>query len=856
MSKFFCAKSFFAIAFFLFSSQIVFGQYVITGRVTDASNGDPVPFANVTLKGVNIGTTTNFDGIYTLKSKVLADSIFITFVGFKTRYKAVDKTAANQTINAQLEPASRALEEIIVRSGENPAYKVLRGVIDNREKNDRKRLTAYEYDSYSKMELDVDNLSEKLRAKKFMKQIQGAIDKFEKIAGEDGKPVIPTFISETISKFYFRETPGRRKEMILKTNVKGVGVKDGGFISQLIGGNLFANYNFYDNYVPFLGKDFASPIGENWKGNYKLFLSDTTEIDGKPCYTIEFDPKRPQDLVFTGKMWIDTTNFALVEMDATIGSGANLNYIEKIKIQQQLEQTSEGAWLPSKTRFLIDLKELTKNSAGMLAKFYISNKNFVVNKPKDLGFYDLPAEVAEDAKEEDPTFWDKARHDPLSIQDRLAMKLVDTVMNVPIVRTYVDIAEIVASGWKKYNGIEFGPYINAFAVNRVEGLRLRLGFRTNAKFSKDWVFRGFLGYGTGDGRIKYGGEVNYILSKRHWTVAGARHSFDLERVGLTPEIVGDNKIFAAFTRWGRYTGAFFRNENEVFFKTEPTKGIMLTASLTTRSFDPLFRFQFRENPELGSQSPVQDHFNETFLTFETRFAKNETYIMDGNERITLGTKRIPVVSLKYQYGMRGVLNGDFNYHRFTLRAYQTFRLGTLGRSNYTLMMGYTPSNVPAPLLFPHLGNETFFFNRTAFNMMNYFEFVSDRYVSLQFNHNFEGFLFNRIPLIRQLKWRLVGTANVLWGSQREENRELMREGKPLVSRYLDQFPFDSLDPQKPYVEVGYGIDNIFKIIRVQAFHRLNYLDHRLPLDPRKPLEGDNVVQPKGFSIKASVHFAF
>ncbi|MFC0184659.1 DUF5686 family protein [Pseudarcicella hirudinis] len=236
--------------------------------------------------------------------------------------------------------------------------------------------------------------------------------------------------------------------MIEKTNVKGVGVHDGGFISQLVGGNLLANYNFYDNYVPFFGKDFTSPIGDNWKGNYKYFLSDTTEIDGHPCYEVEFDPKRVQDLVFTGKMWIDTTNFALVQIDASVGKGANLNFIEKIKIQQELERTSEGAWLPAKTRFLIDIEQITKNSAGMLLKMYISNRNFVVNQPKPLSFYDLASEIAEDAKEPDPNFWKAARFDSLSKQDLLASSLIDSVRNIPVVKTYVEVAEIVVSGYK------------------------------------------------------------------------------------------------------------------------------------------------------------------------------------------------------------------------------------------------------------------------------------------------------------------------------------------------------------------------------------------------------------------------
>ena len=833
---------FISLLIILLFNQNANAQYVINGRVTDAGNSDPVPFASVGLVGFNVGTTTDFQGEFKLNSKYLSDSLFVSVVGYKKRVKKIDKTLKTQTIDFQLAPTSSALKDVIVYSGENPVFKILRKVLANKDLNDRSKLSAYEYDSYSKMELDVDNISDKFKERKVMKDIQTAIKKFEEMAGEDGKMIIPTYISEATSKFYYRDSPQRKKEKILKTNIKGVGVKDGSFISQLVGGNLVANYNFYQNYVGFFGKDFASPIGEGWKGNYKYYLGDTVKVDNRVCFQLDYEPKNTMDLAFTGQILIDTLTYALVQIDATVGKEANLNFIDKIKISQELERTETGAWLPSKIRFLIDLEEITKGSAGMLLKMYVSNRDFIVNSPKPLNFYDLVSEVAEDAREPDPEFWKYARHEPLSKQDLMASALIDTVRNLPVVRTYVEIAEVVFSGFKKFNNIEVGPYITSFAINRQEGARFRLGFRTNANFDKNWILRGSMGFGTKDLVPKYSGEVNYLFSRKKWTVAGIRHTYDIERVGLTPELIGDNKLFYAFTRWGAFSGAFFRRESEAFFTTEPVKGFSFLASMNTRSFDPLFRFQYRLNPEMGTRSPVQDFYQETFLTLEARFAKNETFIMNGNEKITLSTKRIPVITLRYQRGFKGLFGGDFDYEKFTLKAFQSFRIGKIGRSDYTLMAGYIPSNLPAPLLFPHLGNETPFFVRSAFSTMNYFEFVSDQYVSLQYNHNFDGLFFNRIPLIKKLKWRFIASTNMVVGSQRNANKEIMKDvNNPLKSRFLDQYAFDSLDPGKPFVEAGYGIDNIFKIFRIQAFHRLTYLDHG---------------NPQKFRIMASINVSF
>lgn len=827
--------------FLLFCSSGIYAQYIIKGRVTDASTGDPIPFASVGLKGLPYGTNTNFEGLFELKAKSLSDSLFVSFVGFKKRTKAVSKQAV-QTIDYQLESAQKALAEVIVYSGENPAHKVLKQLIERKSKNDRARLKAYEYDSYSKIELDVDNISDKFRERKFMKEIEASIQKFQKLAGEDGKLVIPSYISETISKFYFLSSPTRKREEILKTNIKGVGVQEGGFVSQLLGGNLFANYNFYQNFVPFFGKDFASPIGDGWKSNYKYFIGDTVKIDNHICFQIDYEPKNPMDLLFAGQVWIDTTSFALVQIDASVGKEANLNFIDKIRISQELEETTEGAWLPTKTRFLIDVEELTKNSAGMLLKILVSNKNFKVNQPREISFYDQMSEVMEDHREPDPEFWKNARHESLSNQDYEAFALVDSVKNLPTVKTYVEIAELILSGYKKFNDIEVGPYSSSFAINRVEGARLRLGFRTNANFDKHWILRGNVGFGTRDLVPKYQIEVNYLFSKKKWTIGGLKHSYDIERVGLTPELIGDNRLFYSFTRWGAFSGAFFRRSSEAFFNTEIVKGFSMNTSFTTRSFDPLFRFYYRLKPELGMASPVKENLQETFLTVQFRFAKNESYIMNGNERITLATKRIPVLTFIYQQGYKGLFKGDFNYQRFTFKAFQTFNFGKIGHSDYTFTAGYTPSTLPAPLLFPHLGNETFFFVRSAFSTMNYFEFVSDRYLSLQVNHNFEGLLFNRLPLIKKLKWRFIASANAVLGSKTKANTDLMKDvNNPLRSKFLENYAFDSLDPHKPFVEVGYGIDNIFRLFRLQAFHRLSYLD-RPSVSP--------------FRIMASINFSF
>ncbi|WP_288427430.1 DUF5686 and carboxypeptidase-like regulatory domain-containing protein [uncultured Spirosoma sp.] len=826
--------------------------YSITGLVTDAKNGEPVPFASVALVGKRVGTITDEKGRYTLRTNVLSDSLVVSSMGYANTRRAIDKERITQAIDVQL-PMSvgTALQEVVVRAGENPAFRVLRQVRKNRSLNDRNRLKAYEYDSYQKTEIALSHLTDRMRQSMLFRKISQAMSQVDSIVDKEGNRLLPLLVSESVTHTYFRTGPQRRREDVRKTRIRGVAVDDAGLSSQLLGGTSLISQNFYDNYIPILGKDFASPIGENWRNWYEFFLADTTQLGDHICYEIQFDPKRPEDLAFTGKAWIDTTTFALCEIEAHIGSRANLNYVRELTIEQELEPTVDSSgsagWLPVGLKMSADLTGVGKQSLGMRAQVTLRNSNIVVNKPKPILFYEQPIEPSDTVATTNEAYWGTVQRtlagpDSLNKTDQKARMMIEKLREVPAVRTAEAIGQIAVTGFLKVGGFDLGPYPYLFAVNTVEGLRTRIGFRTNEEFSRHLVFRGYLAYGTLDKEFKYGGEADYLISRQHWTQLGVRMSYDLERLGLTPELIGGNRLFYALSRFGRYRGAYQSMQKEVFFVTEPVKGVLLRATVGSRTFDPLFPYEYRLNPELGDQSPVRSSIDDAYWSIEARLARKEKYIMDGNERITLGTKRAPVLTIRYTRGMTG-LGSDFNYNRLTVRAQQTLRLGPLGRMTYLLSAGYTPSELPAPLLFPHIGNPTPLLTTNTFNRMQFYEFVSDRFVAMHMQHKFEGFLFNRLPGIRKLNWRLVANADMLWGTMSEKNQNV-ESSKPMPNG-MRPIRFGHLDPSIPYVELGYGIDNIFKIFRVQAVHRLTYLE-----------PGPNNIPTNRFVIKAAASISF
>ncbi len=828
--------------------------YTITGLITDARTGDPIPFASVALVGRKIGTMADDKGRYVLTTKIMTDSLAVSSLGYTNQRRAINRERASQAIDFKLIPGGTSLQEVTVRAGENPAFRVLRQLRKNRQYNDRSRLSAYEYDSYVKTDIALSRVSDRMRRNPLIRRVNEAMSRHDSIVDDEGHRLLPLLSSESVSRYYYRSSPQRKREDIRKTRIKGVAVDDAGLSSQLLGGTNLVSQNFYDNYIPILGKDFASPVGDNWKNWYEFYLADTTQIGDFICYEIQFDPKRPEDLAFTGKAWIDTTTFALCMIEARIGKGANLNYVRRLTLEQELEPTVDSAagpgarngWLPVGLKLQADLTGVGKQSLGLRAQVTMRNSNVLINRPKSIGFYEQPIEPSDTVATTNEAYWRTVERtlagpDSLNRDDQKARLLIEKLREVPAVRTAEAVGQVAVTGFLKVGKVDLGPYPYLFAVNNVEGLRTRIGFRTNEQFSHHLILRGYVAYGLYDRLFKYGAEVNYVFSRQKWTLLGVRVADDLERLGLTPELIGGNRIFYALSRFGRYRGAYHSVQKEAFFRTEPIRGIMLTATLGSRTFDPLFPFHYRLDPEIGDQSPLRSDITDAFWSVEARLARKEKYIMDGNERITLGTKRAPVLTIRYTHGAKG-LGGDFNYDRITLRAQQSLRLGPLGRTTYLLSAGYTPSTLPAPLLFPHIGNPTPLLTVNTFNRMQFYEFVSDRFVAIHVQHRFEGLLFNRIPGIRKLNWRLVANADALWGSQSQANQNV-DTFKPLPGG-TKPIHFGALDPGKPYLELGYGIDNIFKLIRVQAIHRMTYREERngIPVSP--------------FVVKASATISF
>ena len=809
------------LTFFFFGIVLSFNSIaqttIVSGKVTEVTTGTPVPFANVIFTGTSEGATTDFDGNFSITTKLPVDSVEVRYIGYIKRVKPLIR-GQEQVINFQLEEDLLTLGEVVVYAGENPAFEILRRVSKNKNKNDPRALEAYEYEGYTKIEFDIDQIGEKLKGRKIMNRITQILDSAEQIAGDDGQPIMPVFLSEAISRFYYKKNPTFRHEEILKTKVHGIGITDGTLTSQVIGAS-FQQYNFYQNWLNIVSKEFVSPIADGGRIYYEYDLIDSLWLDGDFCYRIDFLPKRDQDLAFRGSMWITREDYALKRIDATVPRSANLNFVDRLKIQEDLIKTSAGPWLPHKTRVVVDMIELTRSSPSIIAKFYVSTADHIVNQPKDNKFYQNPVTFDDWEIERDDSYWAKNRHDSLTSTEVAVFKMIDTLKQVPIIKLGMDAGKFAFNGYHKMGKVELGPYTTFLGKNDIEGWRPGIGLRSSIDFSKDWVVGGHVGYGFDDERWKYRLYLERILSRKKWSTLRFEHQREIEQVWVLNDDFEPFSFLYTLSRFGTLYNPFLIDNYNAKYLRQHAAGLSQELQLKHEVFSPLFDFRYYRNP--GLDMTTDSVFRTSEISLKTRYAKDEIFVINDNDRLSMGTVRWPVFEFKYTYGFKDVLESSFEYHKFRLSFAKRQKMGLLGISKIKATGGLILGDLPYPLLYNTIGNQTPFYVDFAYNLMDYFEFSSDRFVELRYKHSFEGIILNTIPLLKRLKWRLIGEANVLYGDLSQSS--ISRVIYPLDMNNDPILPFSQFT-NKPYIEVGYGVENIFRFLSVQAFHRLTYLD--------------------------------
>jgi len=789
-----------------------FGQKTkVYGVITDKITKETIPFATISFKGTKTGTTSDIDGNYLLESYYSSDSIIVSFIGYAPKTIGIKKDQS-QKVNIALATSEKILTEFVVEASkkdENPAHALIKKVIDNKKINNRVKLDAYEYEVYNKIEFDINNLDEKFMNRKVFQKFDFV---FDMIDSTDEKPYLPIFIIESLSDYHYRRKPEEKKEIIKATKISG---PENESISQYLG-DMYQNINLYDNTMYIFGRQFISPTNNNMLLHYKLYLTDSGYIDNNWCYKLEFMPKRKSDLAFVGEMWVHDTTYAVKVFEASIAGDANINFINSYRIKQTFEQVEDEVWMMTLDETIADINPLENDKQkGFYGRKTTSYKNFVINKPRDDEFYNgTDILVLDSVQNKSSEFWDEQRHIKLTEKENKIYHMIDTVKNLPIVKTYIDVIQTLVTGYKVLGPIELGPYSSIYSYNPIEGHRFSAGIQTSNDFSTQIMFKGNVAYGLTDEKWKYNLGTKFFISKSK----KPRRLVDIKYVNDVTQF--DRQLFepysqniiSSFLRRNPYNKLINLEGLRVHYFHEWFEGFSNSISVSNyniKALGDVLTFSKTQGPVTSS---VNSLYNSE-ITLGMRFAKDEKFVSGEFNRISLGSAK-PIFELDASFGVKGVLNSGYDYQKVKFGVKDRVLLGYWGIFRYDLEIGKLWGTVPFPFLFIHNGNETWGYNNNDFNAMNIGEFMSDEYVSLSVAHYFGGVFLNRIPLLRKLKWRELITGKIVYGRLNDRHAQV-----------LDLPSFSSSLSDKPYAEVSAGIENIFKVVRVDAIWRLNYLDN-------------------------------
>jgi hypothetical protein len=790
-------------------SQVSLGQETrIKGKVTDAGTGQPVPFVNIYFKNTTIGATSDLNGSFTLITTQPKDTLYASSVGYQIQAKPVIK-GISQQIDFKLIESMTTLAEIQVRPEEKWIELLMKRVIKSKKFNNPDQIEYYQCDLYSKIQIDLNNLDSAFIDRKLFKPIDFA---FENIDTSDlnGKVYLPALITESFSEVYFRKSPQATREIIKANQVSGI---ENESFTQYLGG-LLLNMNIYDNYLNVFDKNFVSPVANFCLSTYDYYLEDTILIEGKSCYQIRFEPKRKQELTFYGTIWIHDTTFAVKQVEMRAVPDANFNWVNDFYVSQTYEKVNGQYWSVTRDYRLVDMNPFEDQFIkvpGFFGHRTAIYHNYIFDQPKTDEFYSTSTEVVVEngAYDRNEDWWVENRPDTLKADEQKIYTMVDSIMNVPAFRYYKKLGMLIGTGYWAQGKFDIGPIYKFLSFNYIEGTRLRFGGRTSHNFSKKLMFEGHIAYGTKDQKFKYGGAVKYVLNRNPWRMVEVSYRYDMEQLGQDPNAFSEDNFFASFFRRSPADKLTMVHEYAALYEHEWFTGLSNTVRFIRRDVYAIGDEKFIINDN-GTQY-IDNSLVSNEIQLYTRYAYRERYVYGRFSRTSFGTK-FPVLELLYGYGIPGFPGSDVEYHRLHFKVKQWFNVANIGWSKYILETGKIWGRLPYPFLKIHEGNETLIYYPQAGNMINYYEFISDIYATASYTHHFDGFFLNHIPLMRKLKWREVIQGRAVWGGMSEENKN------------YSVFPENSGDVSKPYFEAGVGIENIFKVGRIDAIWRLSHMD--------------------------------
>ena len=835
-------KSF--LLFLLLGCCISVSAQNIQGVVTDSLTNEPIPYLSVFYEGKGVGSITDNDGNYKVETRKGWNKLTFSAVGYVTKVVNIIP-GVTKNLNVRMRPDDIMLDEVVVKPKRekysrknNPAVELMKKVIAHKKNNKLSENDYYQYNKYQKITMSLNDVTPEMLEKGMYKKMPFLKDQIE-LCEETNKFILPISVDETASQKIYRKHPKSEKTIIKGMSSTGVNelFATGDMLSTVLK-DVFTDVNIYDNDIRLLQYPFISPISSSDAISfYKFYIMDTTFVDKDKCFHLTFVPNNSQDFGFTGHLYVlADSSYTVKKCTMNLPKKSGVNFVDNMDIIQEFEQLPNGEWVLKTDDMIVEMT-LMKIMQGFQIRRTTRYSDYAFDELPQQLFKRKGAEIKEaDAMMRGDDFWNQYRPVPLTQTESSMDMLVKRLEQMPgfkyvifVLKAFIE--NFVETGTKEHpNKVDIGPVNTMISNNYIDGLRLRMSAQTTANLNPHLFFKGYYAYGFKDHRSKYMGEVEYSFNKkeylpREFPKNSITFSYQYDVMSPTDKFLKTDKdnVFVSFKTSTVDQMSYVRNialkyENETQF------GLKTTVEVKHSTDEPTGGLAYITNDDQKTLVP-EIQTMEASLAF--RYAPGETFVNTKQRRIPVSFDA-PVFTLSHTAGFKGVLGGEYNYNLTEIGLYKRFWFSSWGKIDMFVKGGAQWNKVPFPLLIMPAANLSYILQRETFNLINNMEFLNDRYASLDVSWDLNGKIFNRIPLLKKLKWREAIGFKMLYGHLTDKNNPMKHPGDSELFLFptRDGRPTSFvMDPKTPYMECSVGIHNIFKILHIDYVRRLNYLDH-------------------------------
>lgn len=829
----------------------------VTGIITNLKTGEPIPYVTVHYEGKTIGTNSDFEGKYSVP-KIIGAELSFSYVGFVKQILKV--TQGTNAFNVKMQSTDvRVTQTAVVKAQrrkytrkDNPAVALMRKVIAAKKESNYRKNDYFSYDQYRKTTFSVNDFTEKVFDESKFKNMPFLKEHVE-TCPETGKLILPVSVQEENSQYIFRKNPQSEKTIIKGKREEGVNqlFQTGDIMNEVIA-DCFTDVDIYKDNVRLLQKPFLSPIATNFAISfYHYFLGDTLMIGGDKCIEVDFSPANPQDIGFTGALYIfaDST-YRVRKATLNIPRRSDVNFVEDLRVDQEFVSLPSGEQMLASDKMIVQMKYV-----DFLTKFQVERSTYyssysTTEIPRK-NFKILGQQYTDpNASMHDEAYWDKMRPVELTKSEGSMDDMVTGLKKMKNFKIVLFAAKALIENFvetstdpKHPSKVDIGPVNTMVSQNFIDGLRLRMSAQTTANLNPHLFAKGYMAYGFKDSRWKGLGELTYAFNPkaylpREFPTNNLTVSYQSDVMAPTDKFMPTDKdnVFTSF-KWMKVDQMMYFNRFSLRYEKEFYNGMRIESEFRRERDEATGRLFYQKLDGVGSpsQDPAdwQRYFNTADLKVGLFFQPHAKYINTKQRRITVN-KDAPQMALYHTFGFDGFLGGMQRYNLTEASFFKRIWLpAAFGKMDVRLNAGAQWNKVPFPVLIMPAANLSYIVENGTFNMIGNMEFLNDRYATFMWNWDMNGKLFNRIPLLRKLKWREWLGCNILWGKLTDKNNPFKNPNDGNLYYFpghfdengVYQYSSHVMDPKKPYIELVAGVHNIFKILHVQVVRRMSYLDN-------------------------------